>query len=145
MRSVGDGYSLDPSRLDGARKAAFPKAFRPQLATLVRDVPKGDQWLHEIKYDGYRLLWMRHGGEGRLITRNDNDWTAKFREIADVAEALPVEDVILDGEVVMLAQGGLSSFQALQNVMRAKQRGSLARPTSWCAAPSAKARACAPA
>jgi bifunctional non-homologous end joining protein LigD len=101
----------------GARKAAFPAEFTPALATLVDEVPAGEGWIHEIKYDGYRLVVMLRGGKARLVTRNGNDWTDKFPEMAAALAALPARDAIVDGELVMLTPGGTSSFQALQNVL----------------------------
>jgi bifunctional non-homologous end joining protein LigD len=101
----------------GARKAAFPKPFTPEMATLVDEVPAGDDWIHEIKYDGYRLVVMLRDGEARLITRNGNDWTDRFPDTARALAALPATSAVLDGELVVLTRGGTTSFQALQNVL----------------------------
>jgi bifunctional non-homologous end joining protein LigD len=89
--------------------------YQPQLATLVSAPPSGDEWLHEIKLDGYRIGCLIHDGRARLITRNGNDWTAAYPEIAGAALDLPVRDALIDGEVVMLLPDGRTSFQALQN------------------------------
>jgi bifunctional non-homologous end joining protein LigD len=86
----------------------------PQLATLVDTVPDGDDWLHEAKLDGYRVECLIGGGAARMITRNGNDWTARFAGLAAAAARLPVERAILDGEVVALLPEGRSSFQLLQ-------------------------------
>ncbi|MBI4886263.1 MAG: hypothetical protein HY824_04160 [Acidobacteria bacterium] len=93
--------------------------YRPQLATLVTAPPEGDQWLHEIKYDGYRIGCLIRGGRATLLTRNGNNWTAAFPEIAAAAGDLGVRDALLDGEVVMLLPDGRSSFQALQHALSA--------------------------
>jgi bifunctional non-homologous end joining protein LigD len=109
----------------GARKAAFPKPFTPQLATLVDQVPAGDEWIHELKYDGYRLVAMLNKGRASLITRNGNDWTDRFPTVAAALEALPAGSAVLDGELVVLTPKGTTSFQALQNVMSSGGAGEL--------------------
>lgn len=100
--------------LPGARKSAMPDFVPPQLATLVTEPPPGDQWLHELKFDGYRLLCHLQRGQARFWTRNRKDWTAKFPMVSKAVKALAVSSVILDGEVVALDASGRSSFQKLQ-------------------------------
>jgi bifunctional non-homologous end joining protein LigD len=85
-----------------------------QLATLVDQPPEGPQWLHEIKFDGYRLLGFVSNGEARLRTRNGKDWTDRFSSLATWLEKLKVKDAVLDMEAVILDVEGKSSFQALQ-------------------------------
>ncbi len=80
-------------------------------------VPAGDAWVHELKYDGYRALCHLKDGEARLFTRQGNDWTDRFAPVARAAEALPVRQAVLDGEVVVLEANGTTSFQALQNAL----------------------------
>jgi bifunctional non-homologous end joining protein LigD len=89
-----------------------------QLASLVDQAPTGDDWLHEIKYDGYRVLARVEAGKARLITRGGKDWTHRFPEIASAAARLPAADAVLDGEVAVLRDDGVTSFQALQNHLR---------------------------
>jgi bifunctional non-homologous end joining protein LigD len=100
--------------LPGARKAAMPDFVPPQLATLVAEPPAGDQWLHELKFDGYRLLCHLNHKHVRVWTRNQKDWTTKFPSIAKAFQALKVQSAILDGEVVALDSSGRASFQKLQ-------------------------------
>ena len=109
----------------GAKKAAFPKPFTPQLATLVDEVPAGEDWIHELKYDGYRLVAMVQNGRARLITRNGNDWTDKFPAVRDALAKLPARSAVLDGELVVLTERGTTSFQALQNVLSSGRGGDL--------------------
>src|SRR4051794_17040784 len=85
-----------------------------QLATLVDTPPEGAQWLHEIKFDGYRLLGYVCGGQSRLLTRNGKDWTSKFPSLSAALEKLPLKNAVLDMEAVMLDEDGKSSFQSLQ-------------------------------
>ena len=89
----------------------------PELATLVRQVPQGDDWLHEIKFDGYRGQLRVARGRARFLTRKGLDWTRKFKPIADAAAALPVKNAIIDGEAVVLNQKGVSDFGALQEAL----------------------------
>jgi bifunctional non-homologous end joining protein LigD len=103
----------------GASKASMPADIDVELAILEADVPAGNQWLHEIKFDGYRLIARIADGKVQLITRRHQDWTHRYRSIAEAAGALPVESAILDGELVVLLPTGVSSFQALQNAGKA--------------------------
>ena len=91
-----------------------PAWVAPQLATLVSGPPPGDDWVHEIKLDGYRILLRIERGRVKLLTRNRQDWTARFPAVAEAAAALPVKEALLDGEIVVLDRAGVSSFQALQ-------------------------------
>jgi len=91
-----------------------PETFSPQLATLVSEPPEGD-WLYEIKFDGYRMLARVKKGKVSLFTRNGHDWTERMPIQAKAIEALKLKDSWLDGEVVVLNENGLPSFQALQN------------------------------
>jgi bifunctional non-homologous end joining protein LigD len=100
--------------LPGARKAPLPEFVPPQLATLVDKPPAGDEWLHELKFDGYRLLCHLHDGEVRFWTRNQNDWTAKFPAVGKAVKGLRLKSAILDGEIVALDAAGRASFQKLQ-------------------------------
>lgn len=107
--------ALSPGELAGARKGALPVDLSPQLATLAREAPAGDEWLHEIKYDGYRILCHVAGSNVRLVTRNGNDWTTRFAPIASAVAELGLGEVVLDGEVVAIGEDGQVSFHALQN------------------------------
>lgn len=105
--------------VDGARKAHQEDWIVPQLATLVTASPKGEDWVHELKYDGYRILCRLKDGQATLLTRNGHDWTAKLPHIAQAMTDLTVEAAWLDGEVVALSPDGHISFQALQNAFDA--------------------------
>ncbi len=104
-------------------KAALPATFKPQLATLVDTAPPGDDWLYEIKFDGYRaLVRIDHqakraakAGAVQVFTRAGNDWTAKFSKQVKAFEGLSVESAWIDGEAVVLDKNGVPNFQALQN------------------------------
>ncbi|MCA9291953.1 MAG: DNA ligase D [Phycisphaerales bacterium] len=108
----------DPSTLPRARAATMPDALAPQLATPAAAPPDGDDWLHEIKLDGYRLLAHVRDGAVRLLTRNGHDWTDRFGAVATAVARLPVREAIFDGEVVVLDANGISDFSALQNAFR---------------------------
>ncbi len=111
------GVPWEPGLLPRAVKAPFPVAPRPQLATLSKEVPSGDDWLHEIKYDGYRLLCSIQGGRARLFSRGGLDWTDKLSRLASSARELPAREAVLDGEIVVLRPDGTSDFQALQKTI----------------------------
>ena len=98
-----------------AGKSAALGWIEPQLATLVTAVPAGSQWLHELKFDGYRLLCRIDNGRVSLFTRHAQDWTERFAGVAEAAQKLPTRRALLDGEVVALADDGTHSFQRLQN------------------------------
>jgi bifunctional non-homologous end joining protein LigD len=112
-----------------ARKQAtsrkLPTFVPPQLATLAQEAPQGDNWLHEVKYDGYRLLAAVDGEAVRLYTRSGLDWTEKFGAIAQALAKLDLPPVLLDGEVTAAGKGGSSDFSALQRTLK-EGRGDLA-------------------
>jgi len=107
-----------PGEIAGARKAKLPPFIRPQLATLVEVVPQGNDWLHEIKFDGYRLLCRIDHRKVTLLTREAKDWTGRFDALVDAAKDLPVRQALLDGEVVALEDNGKTNFQLLQNSLQ---------------------------
>jgi bifunctional non-homologous end joining protein LigD len=111
--------SLDPAALSNAVRVQRAPAIRPQLATLSESVPAGDQWLHEIKFDGYRFMCYLLRREVRLITRGGHDWTSRFAEIADAIRRVPVDEAILDGELIGFDVQGRPTFNAMQNSLRA--------------------------
>ena len=104
-------------KLRGVRKAAMPEFVPPQLATLVREPPSGAEWLHELKFDGYRMICHLSGGKARFWSRNGKDWTEKFPNLAAALKSFPAATAILDGEVVIVDKAGRSSFQKLQQSM----------------------------
>jgi bifunctional non-homologous end joining protein LigD len=118
--------AIDPASLTGSRRGEMPAAVSPQLAKLVQVAPRGEEWLHEVKFDGYRVLCMISEGRARLLTRTGKDWTAKFEAVAGAAARLNVERAVLDGEVTALRPDGMPDFQLLQNVLNNKASVNLA-------------------
>jgi bifunctional non-homologous end joining protein LigD len=108
---------LDLAHVKGAVKAAMPEFVTPELATLVKEAPAGRGWVHEMKLDGYRMLCRIEAGEAAMVSRNRKDWSGNFPSIERCAARLPVESAWLDGEVVVMAADGRTSFQALQNAL----------------------------
>jgi len=106
----------EPSK--GARKGAMPETMKPQLATLSEQPPPGDEWLSEVKLDGYRVLCRLQQGTAQLFTRSGLDWTHKWESIAQAASKLPVEQAWIDGELVAVDDSGAIRFQAMQNLTR---------------------------
>ena len=102
----------------GAKKAGFPGFIAPALASLRSTPPVGAHWLHEIKFDGYRVQAHIRPKRVKLLTRSGLNWTARFGEAIAVALAdLNVQDAIIDGEVVAEASGGAPDFSALQDAL----------------------------
>ena len=113
-----------PPQVRRSRTAsALPGTFAPQLAMLVKAAPTGDAWLHELKYDGYRIGCHMQGGQATLLSRSGKDWTAAFPEVVAAAQKLlGKRPAVLDGEVTIVDRAGKTSFQALQNVFSAGPR-----------------------
>lgn len=100
----------------GARKAKKPSFIEPALAKLKPKPPAGDDWIHEIKFDGYRLQAHIAAGEVTLLTRSGLDWTERFgTQIREAFTTLPVSSAVIDGEIVVERDNGASDFSALQN------------------------------
>ena len=105
----------DLSTIEGAKTAPLPGFVEPMLASLVKAPPSGDRWLHEVKFDGYRIEARIEKGRVALMTRSGLDWTTKFGEpIAKAFGALPVNEALIDGELVVENGAGASDFPALQ-------------------------------
>ncbi|MEO6803429.1 MAG: DNA ligase D [Granulicella sp.] len=95
-------------------KEKLPDFLAPQLAQQATSPPQGEGWLHELKLDGYRMQARKEGTQVQLLTRSGLDWTHRMKTIAAEIAALPIESAILDGEVVVLAENGTTSFADLQ-------------------------------
>ena len=100
---------------------APPPFAEPQLATLVDEVPTGNSWIHEYKYDGYRLLLAVGDGVATAWTRNGKDWSDKFKALVKAAAKLPA-GCLIDGEAAALDDKGRPSFQLLQSTLK-EQKG----------------------
>jgi bifunctional non-homologous end joining protein LigD len=94
-----------------AAKARFIHAMKPRL---LENPPADNEWIYELKFDGIRLIAVKNGAKVNLLSRNQNELAARFPEVADAIRALPVDDCVIDGEVVALDDEGRSSFQLLQ-------------------------------
>ena len=100
--------------------------MEPCLALLEEKPPDGDSWLHEIKFDGYRLMAAIDRKSIRLLTRSGLDWTDRFPGIAEVFADFPAKSALLDGEAVVEDQNGVSSFSALQEALSERKTASAA-------------------
>ncbi|WP_421580996.1 DNA ligase D [Shinella sp. M31] len=103
--------------------ADLPEFIPPQLCETLERPPAGDNWLHEIKFDGYRIQMRVADGKATLKTRKGLDWTAKYPEIAEAATSFP--DCIIDGEICALDDNGAPDFAALQAALSEKNTGNL--------------------
>lgn len=97
------------------------KFIPPLLPTLVEKPPEGDDWIHEAKFDGYRSQIVIDEDGTRIFTRRGLDWTAKYRDLAEAAKALDVESAIIDGEIIVLNEAGLSDFSELRKAITRRQ------------------------
>lgn len=98
----------------GAHRSPLPDKLAPALATSADFAPEGDGWLHEIKFDGYRILATVENSRVKLLSRNGKDWTRRFPEIAMALEDAGAQSLIVDGEISALTADGIASFSALQ-------------------------------
>src|SRR5438477_5516460 len=93
----------------------LPAWVKPQLTKLIGEPPDGSEWLHEIKFDGYRMHARLDRGAVRLLTRTGLDWTHKYRGIAEAVSSLPARQAYLDGELCAVRPDGTTSFSLIQN------------------------------
>ena len=120
-------WTLVPAKLDGNPKnwlllrkrddtlRAVRNDYKPMLATLAEELARGDDWLYEVKWDGYRALGYVRGGEARLVSRNENDLTQRFPDVAKALErSVRSPECVVDGEVCALDEQGRPSFSAMQ-------------------------------
>jgi bifunctional non-homologous end joining protein LigD len=103
-------------------KAAYPGFIEPALATSIEKVPAGERWIHEIKFDGYRVQVHLRDAAVKVFTRRGNDWTNRFRKVAADAWNINAGSAIIDGEVVVPADDGTTDFSVLQNERKALLR-----------------------
>jgi len=101
-------------------KAPFPGFIEPALATSIEKVPSGARWIHEIKFDGYRVQVHLANEAVKVFTRRGNDWTKRFRKVADDAWHIKASSAIIDGEVVVPAKDGTTDFSVLQNELKGR-------------------------
>jgi bifunctional non-homologous end joining protein LigD len=99
-------------------KAAFPGFIAPALATKIDKPPTGERWIHEIKFDGYRVQLHMANDDIKVFTRNGNDWTKRFRKVTADAYLINAKSAIIDGEIVVPAADGTTDFSVLQNELK---------------------------
>jgi len=117
-----------PRSLDDWRRSeatALPGWIKPQLTRLVDQAPDGPDWLHEIKFDGYRMHARLDRGAVRLLTRTGLDWTSKYPPIAAALTKLPARQAYLDGELCGVRPDGTTSFSLIQNASDTGNSGAL--------------------
>jgi bifunctional non-homologous end joining protein LigD len=96
-------------------KAVYPGFIEPALASSIDTVPSGERWIHEIKFDGYRVQVHLHSESIKVFTRRGHDWTNRFKKISSDAWHISAGSAIIDGEVVVPAEDGTTDFSVLQN------------------------------
>jgi len=111
IKARGDGKAKAKAR---RAVAHVPDFVSPELATLDTEVPEARNWLHEAKYDGYRIIGRTAGDEVTLFSRSGFDWTVRFPAIADALLTFPAESALIDGEVAFVLPNGITDFKSLQ-------------------------------
>jgi bifunctional non-homologous end joining protein LigD len=106
----------------GSIKANYPGFIEPALATSIDKVPSGERWIHEIKFDGYRVQVHLRNATVNVFTRRGNDWTNRFRKIAADAWHINAGSAIIDGEVVVPTEDGTTDFSVLQNELKGRSK-----------------------
>ena len=101
-------------------KAPFPGFVEPALASSIEKVPSGARWIHEIKFDGYRVQVHLANEAVKVFTRRGHDWTNRFKKVADDAWHIKAGSAIVDGEIVVPAADGTTDFSVLQNELKGK-------------------------
>src|ERR1043166_5617482 len=101
-----------------AGSRGLPDFVPPQLATLHDKPPDGAGWVHEVKFDGYRMQARLDGGQVRLLTRKALDWTSKFKPVANALAKLDIQSALMDGEIIVADAERISNFSALQDALK---------------------------
>lgn len=114
---TGAGAAAAPPSAPAAALSLRPDEAPFQLATLAPAVPEGDEWLHDVKYDGYRLRVVVSAGDARAYSRNGLDWSERFPAVLRAVAALPASDLVVDGEAVTFDAEGRSDFGLLQGAL----------------------------
>jgi bifunctional non-homologous end joining protein LigD len=103
-------------------KAPFPAFIEPALASSTEKVPSGERWIHEIKFDGYRVQVHLANETAKISTRRGHDWTHRFKKVAHDAWRIKANSAVVDGEIVVPAADGTTDFSVLQNELKGKSR-----------------------
>jgi bifunctional non-homologous end joining protein LigD len=125
---IAAGAPARTGKTKAARATQTPHFVPPQLCETRDKAPVGDDWLHEMKYDGYRVQIVLEDGRARLFTREGHDWSARFGALTKAAEKIPAQSAVIDGEAIVFDAKGLSDFPALVAALKAggKATGALA-------------------
>jgi bifunctional non-homologous end joining protein LigD len=127
-KTVKKAAAKGTSKRKSKRKRAgdpLPDFIPPALATLSDKAPEAGNWIHEIKFDGYRIQARLDNGKVKLLTRKGLDWTHKFASVAEAVATLPAEAALIDGELVVNDEHGVSSFSALQQALKSGDNGAM--------------------
>jgi bifunctional non-homologous end joining protein LigD len=114
-----------PVKKKALGKDPWPGFIKPQLARLVEGPPEEEGWVHELKFDGYRMEALLKDGIAQFYTRNELEWSNAFPHLLNAVEKLPCQNAILDGEIVAMDEKGKTNFQLLQNSLKGKNDKSL--------------------
>lgn len=122
-KGSSSGHRGRSSRTSPSAPPKQPRWIEPMLATLAKEPPRGSGWIYEPKFDGFRALAFREGKTVRLLSRNEQDLAPRFPGIVKALKGQPVDDFILDGEIVALDSTGVPSFSGLQQRLTSTRSG----------------------
>jgi bifunctional non-homologous end joining protein LigD len=111
----GERAATPKKKSPQSRGAPAPHFIKPMKATAVTELPEGDEWTYEVKWDGYRALALKHGDDVRLLSLKEKNLTSDFPAVVEAVGGLSADTAVIDGEVVAIDTRGCPSFQALQN------------------------------
>lgn len=126
-KTAGQSGRLNPEQLPGAVKAEMPGFFEPMGAMIADKPPKGDEWIFEVKWDGVRGLVYIDNGAMKIYTRNSNRCENQYPELLVIPHYIEAEQVILDGEIVVLDEKGVSHFELIQPRIHVKDANAIAK------------------
>jgi ATP-dependent DNA ligase len=131
-RIVPRSASLAATKRSARETPSPPRWIEPQLCNLVAKAPSGPGWVHEVKFDGYRMAARIDRGDVQLLTRSGLDWTEKYPETAAALAEIPVASAYIDGELCGVGADGLTSFELMQQATIAgPARSSIMLSTLW--------------
>src|SRR5207237_3523834 len=105
------GGVLKKKPVNSRRRTATPRFVKPMKATAVTELPEGDEWIYEVKWDGYRALGLKHDQNARLLSLKDKNLTSDFPAVAEAVRSIHAGSASIDGEIVAVDSNGCPSFQ----------------------------------
>lgn len=121
VTSVMKSKPVKKAALPRLKTKKLPGFIQPELCSLVDHAPSGDDWVHEVKYDGYRSLCRKDGADIKILTRSGLDWSKKYKAIVQELEKIKAKSYMIDGEIAWIDDKGLTQFDGLQQALSDEQ------------------------